>query len=335
MWANAPARMCVKPCARINELARQNATYYKPADSADRLRLVKMTALTPVTTLRSLNGETAAATIDPEVYITTNGRERQHNLKVLNLLQASFTNETKDQQFLDLGCGTGDFTRDHLLPRCSDVERIVAVDVSQDMLEYAKEHFAHSKICYDVLDISGNGVADFVQRYGQFDRVYSFFCLNWLVDQEKGFDNIAELMKPGGGCLLFFAASSNDMRLRSRLATITNWQKYRKALENTIPPSANLKDRDALLVYMRNLLKKTCLTVTTCEVLEVACTFSCVEELTDRLMEMCYLSTLVTDEEKPLLLEHVAKYAAESWSGEGTSRPHLSCKMFLVRADKP
>ncbi|XP_042150130.1 juvenile hormone acid O-methyltransferase-like [Ixodes scapularis] len=235
--------MCVvisaKLCACINELARQNATYYKPADSPDRLRLVKMTALTPVTTVRSLNGETAPATIDPEVYITTNGRERQHNLEVLNLLQASFMNETNDQQFLDLGCGTGDFTRDHLLPRCPDVKRIVAVDVSQDMVEYAKKHFDHSKICYDVLDISGNGVADFVQRYGEFDRVYSFFCLNWLVDQEKGFDNIAELMKPGGGCLLFFAGSSSAMRLKRRLATITNWQKYRKVSRHLAPLNTN------------------------------------------------------------------------------------------------
>ncbi|KAG0422226.1 hypothetical protein HPB47_001968 [Ixodes persulcatus] len=80
-------------------------------------------------------------------------------------MRGSFTDETKEQQFLDLGCGTGDFTRDHLLPLWPEVGRIVGVDVSRDMVEHAKRKFAHPKICYDVLDIGGNGVADFVGRY--------------------------------------------------------------------------------------------------------------------------------------------------------------------------
>ncbi|CAN7993364.1 unnamed protein product, partial [Ixodes hexagonus] len=217
--------------------------------------------------------------IDPDIYIVTNSTQRQYSLPVLDLLQDSFIDEPERQQFLDLGCGTGDFTRDHLLPRCPNVERMVAVDASEDMVAYSKKHFAHPKICYDVLDISGNGVTDFVERYGRFDRVYSFFCLNWVKDQEMAFKNVAELMKPGGGCLLLFGASSSVMRLRRELASMEYWQKYREMLEKTIPSSAYLADRDALLSHISGLLKNASLIPTTCEVLQMTNTYSSVEEV--------------------------------------------------------
>ncbi|KAH7944423.1 hypothetical protein HPB52_019421 [Rhipicephalus sanguineus] len=80
---------------------------------------------------------------------------------------------------MDLGCGTGDFTLRCLLPRCPPRARIIAVDSSEEMLSYARQMFAHPRIKYDRLDISGN-VADFAVKYGTFDRIYSFFCLNWV-----------------------------------------------------------------------------------------------------------------------------------------------------------
>ncbi|KAG0416789.1 hypothetical protein HPB47_006131 [Ixodes persulcatus] len=126
-----------------------------------------MAATTPIVENKPVNSETTYSTIDPEIYVVRSNIQRALNLQVLDLLQGSFMNDTKEQQFLDVGCGTGDFTRDHLLPRCTPLRRMVAVDVSEDMVEYAKKNFAHPKICYDVLDISGNGVAYFVKRYGR------------------------------------------------------------------------------------------------------------------------------------------------------------------------
>ncbi|KAG0411355.1 hypothetical protein HPB47_011537 [Ixodes persulcatus] len=180
----------------------------------------------PTSTSASVNGAAVSSTINPDAYMVV--RQRQQNIRALDLLQSTFVNETTEQQFLDLGCGPGDFTCRHLLPRCPPLAKIVAVDVSLDMVKYAKKHFSHPRICYDVLDIAGNGVPDFVRRYGSFDRVYSFFRLNWTNDQETGFKNIAELLKPGGGCLLLFRASGNLMRLNKKMAAMNHWQKYRK-----------------------------------------------------------------------------------------------------------
>ncbi|KAM7302421.1 uncharacterized protein ISCGN_017938 [Ixodes scapularis] len=155
-----------------------------------------MATVAPRTTNKLAHSKKPPITMDPDFYVKNNGYQRKFNLQVLELMRGSFTDETKEQQFLDLGCGTGDFTRDQLLPLWPDAGRIVAVDVSQDMVEHAKRKFAHPKICYDVLDIGGSGVADFVGRYGQFDRVYSFFCLHWIRNQERAFKNIADLMRP-------------------------------------------------------------------------------------------------------------------------------------------
>lgn len=278
----------------------------------------------------------ASTTIDPDFYIANNSGQRASTLRALDLLQSSFMEEAKDQQFLDLGCGTGDFTRDHLLPRCPNVGKMVAVDVSADMVEYAKKHFAHPKICYDVLDISTNDVTDFVQRYGQFDRVYSFFCLHWVRDQEAAFKNIAELMKPGGGCLLLFMASNTSMQLPKRLATLDHWQKYRKILEDTISPSADLEDRDAFVSYIRGLLKSANLIPATCEVLQVKRTWSSFEEFTK--MHIAFnrwLSSLVTEEEKSRLVSDIGELAADVWSEKEAGGSLFTSTRFLVRAQKP
>ncbi|KAM7299722.1 juvenile hormone acid O-methyltransferase-like [Ixodes scapularis] len=289
--------------------------------------LEEVTANTPA------NNGTTYATIDPDIYIVNNNPQRAFNLRILDLLQASFMDDTKEQQFLDVGCGTGDFTRDHLLPRCTPLERMVAVDVSEDMVDYAKKNFAHPKIFYDVLDISGNGVADFVERYGQFDRVYSFLCLQRTNNQEAVFKNISGLLKPGGGCLLLFGASSSGVRLNKTLATMDHWKKYRKVFENTTPPSGDLESRDALLSYMSNLLKNAGLVPTTCELLQEPPSHSSLEEVTGFLMTVNCLSALVTEEEKPLLLKDVTEFTARLWAGKEAGSSSLPCCMFLLPHD--
>ncbi|XP_002435053.3 juvenile hormone acid O-methyltransferase isoform X2 [Ixodes scapularis] len=294
-----------------------------------------MAAFSTIPSSTRVNCNTTRAIINPDAYIGRNSMQRQDNLRVLDLFQSSFMDDIKKPQILDVGCGTGDFTRDHLLPRCPDVERIVAVDISQDMVEFAREHFAHPKIRYDVFDISRHDMTEFVERYGQFDRVYSFFCLSWTNDQETALKNIEELLKPGGGCLLLFTATSSIMRLRKKLSSIDHWQKYRKMIEYSFPPSVDLVSRDALLSYISGLLKKTSLIPTTCEVLQVTHTYSSFDELAQMHMSLNRLSNLVPKEEKPLLLKDVTENAARLWAEKEAGGSPFCSSMFLVRAQKP
>ncbi|XP_049512538.1 juvenile hormone acid O-methyltransferase-like isoform X2 [Dermacentor silvarum] len=79
---------------------------------------------------------------------------RQHIRWMLEFCQKVFRNEPDEtQQFLDVGCGIGDLTRDELLPRCLPCRRIVAVDVSSEMVEHAASHYQNDKLEFRRLDI--------------------------------------------------------------------------------------------------------------------------------------------------------------------------------------
>ncbi|XP_065301167.1 juvenile hormone acid O-methyltransferase-like isoform X2 [Dermacentor albipictus] len=130
-----------------------------------------------------------------------------------------------DQQFLDIGCGTGDVTREHILPRCPPCRRIVAVDFSPKMLEYAKEHFPHPRIEYKLLDI-GHDVEQFLAEHGEFQRLYSLRTLHWAKDQARAFYNIARLTAPGGECILLFLGRCDTFDFMRRMAQLEPWTKY-------------------------------------------------------------------------------------------------------------
>ncbi|CAN7974718.1 unnamed protein product, partial [Ixodes persulcatus] len=176
------------------------------------------------------NTEPTEYTLIPELYVNVYAAKWFFtSADVLRSVQGSFSSgPTEDQQFLDLGCGPGNITRDVLLPQCPPCRRLVAVDMSVDMLKYAREHFSHPKIFYDALNIMSDDLSEFVGRYGLFDRIYALHLLNWLKDQEQALKNIAKLMKPGGEALFTFRTSTPQMRFRKKLAGMPRWSKYAK-----------------------------------------------------------------------------------------------------------
>ncbi|KAH6940097.1 hypothetical protein HPB50_024717 [Hyalomma asiaticum] len=159
-------------------------------------------------------------------YAKNNRLQKKHSNLVLEFSQPAFLVDTRDTtRILDVGCGTGDFTRDSLLPSSLPCEKIVGVDISPDMIQYANRYSAHKKIEYCLLDIEKD-VSEFLNRYGHFDRVYSFYCLQWLRDQGDALKNISSLLSPGGQCLLVFPATHQPAALWHRLAKMDHWEKY-------------------------------------------------------------------------------------------------------------
>lgn len=93
-------------------------------------------------------------TFVPEVHGKGHTHQGSTSLLVLELMQASFKRTKGEQQkYLDLGCGTGQFTREELLKRCPLTARIVAADVAIEMIQHAQDNFVHSHITHEVLDI--------------------------------------------------------------------------------------------------------------------------------------------------------------------------------------
>ncbi|KAG0420850.1 hypothetical protein HPB47_003234 [Ixodes persulcatus] len=168
----------------------------------------------------------------PELYVKANALQRTVNIRALELLQPSFRDkpDADQQQFMDLGCGTGDFTLRELLPRCQPCRRIVAMDVAKEMVRYARENYPHPQIEYEVYDIADDALG-LVKSYGKFDRVYSFFVLHWVKDQVTAFGHISDLMTSGGECLLTIVARWTGYEIWRRIVRMDRWKSYAQPKE--------------------------------------------------------------------------------------------------------
>ncbi|KAL1484224.1 hypothetical protein MTO96_032704 [Rhipicephalus appendiculatus] len=266
-----------------------------------------------------------------QLYADNDELQRVLNLKTLDLLDMAFTpaDNTENQQFLDIGCGTGDFTRDWLLPRCPPCRRLVAVDASEQMLSYARANNAHPKIQYDYLNVGGE-VTDFVEKYGRFHRIYSFFCLNWIKDQAKAMINVSRLLAPSGECLLVFPAWSPTRELWKQIAQLDRWRKFSKVFEEFTPKSQDLEDDQARLSYLRDILDTAGLTANTCELLYYKVEYhKATEALVDIQLSVNPVVTSLSPEEKELLRKDVTNQV-QKWKSDSdfSARP---CTRELFR----
>ncbi|XP_077492503.1 juvenile hormone acid O-methyltransferase-like [Amblyomma americanum] len=189
--------------------------------------------------------------LQPQLYVENNSSQAIYNRRLLDVFQPTFkVPQCSTHQYLDVGCGTGDFTRDGLLPRCLPCRRLVGIDSSSEMVDYARRHSTQCRLDFHQLDIGGD-VEAFLSEFGQFDRVYSFFCFHWLVDQSKGLKNIARLLKSSGGCLIASYASHQCIPVWKQLAKMDRWVKYTEQLKKFIPETEGMSDSEMILTMSK------------------------------------------------------------------------------------
>ncbi|KAH7965359.1 hypothetical protein HPB49_006452 [Dermacentor silvarum] len=136
------------------------------------------------------------------------------------------------------------------VPPC---RRIVAVDFSPKMLEFAKKHFPHPRIEYKQLDI-GHDVDNFLAEHGTFQRVYSLRTLHWAKDQARAFSNIARLMAPGGECILLFLGRCDTFDFMRRMAQLEPWTKY----SHDVPYKKQHGERRTIIVEIDRCRGRAC-----------------------------------------------------------------------------
>ncbi|CAN7974931.1 unnamed protein product [Ixodes persulcatus] len=110
------------------------------------------------------------------------------------------------EQMLEIGCGTGEFTRDVLLPWSKPCRKMVAVNALRGLIQYAKANYPHPDISYEVLDAASRDLSNCLNKHGKFDRVYCFYCLYWIKDQKLALVNVGKLLKDDGECLFLFVS---------------------------------------------------------------------------------------------------------------------------------
>ncbi|EEC19789.1 acid methyltransferase, putative, partial [Ixodes scapularis] len=172
----------------------------------------------------------AVPTLMLELYIGANAMQRTAIIKALELTtKSSFVRISReDQHILELGCGTGTFTRQDLLPRCQPFRRIVATDVSEEMVHFARQNFPHPQMEHDGHDLRA-GASKLVKKYGEFDRVYSFFAVHYAQDQALALRNVSYPMTEDGERLLVFVARIPGFDIWRRVLGLDRWKSSAEA----------------------------------------------------------------------------------------------------------
>ncbi|XP_029843575.2 juvenile hormone acid O-methyltransferase-like isoform X1 [Ixodes scapularis] len=272
--------------------------------------------------------------IVPEIYIKSNQSQRAMGIQTLNALHESFgIKPNASQQFLDVGCGTGDFTRQELLPRCQPCRRIVATDISRAMVEYAEENFAHPQIAYEVHDIEGD-ISGLVRKYGKFDRVYSFFVLHWAEDLTAALRNVAALMTAQGECMLVFAAQLAMYRVWKRIVEMDRWKPYKGVIERFIPPSQDIEGRSGLYSYMLAVLQKANLKPRTFQLLTRDESGMDVDKFIQVELSIDPILPLLPEGSRREFEADVADIVRRFWTEKPAGDPQYLLHVFVVHASK-
>jgi trans-aconitate 2-methyltransferase len=126
-----------------------------------------------------------------------------------------------DESILDAGCGTGRLTADLLqaLPN----GRVVALDLSQNMLRSAREYLQPQfgpraqVLAADLQDLPFENA---------FDGIVSTAAFHWVLDHDRLFRGLYRALRPRGWLQAQCGGGPNIARLLERMATIAGSPKY-------------------------------------------------------------------------------------------------------------
>jgi len=167
-----------------------------------------------------------------------------------------------EDAILDIGCGAGDVTKDLLLPLVPKTfGKLIGVDISEEMVEFAKTRCENSKISFEQMNIEAEDIpVDFEEG---FDHILSFYCLHWIQDQRKALANILKMLKPGGDILVTFLATNPIFDIYESLSKNGRWESYMENFKKYVSPYQNSENPETEL---EKLLKDVGFEVEVCKV---------------------------------------------------------------------
>lgn len=135
---------------------------------------------------------------------------------------------------LDAGCGAGDITNGIILPFLSPhFERLVGVDVSKEMVEYARDTQIHPKLSFQQFDLGLELEKQSLNGIKPFDHIFSAFCLTWISNPRVCLENFHKLLNPNGDMLLWW--SPNKRNAYEEMAKNNRWAKYMTDMDRFLP----------------------------------------------------------------------------------------------------
>ena len=95
--------------------------------------------------------------------------------------------DDKISSLLDIGCGPGDVLIEVIAPKLPKGCKIVGLDISEEMVESAKENFQSDNVEFHQSDISSefeDCVKNLREDQRLFDVITSFYCFHWVQNQK-------------------------------------------------------------------------------------------------------------------------------------------------------
>ncbi|XP_069675150.1 juvenile hormone acid O-methyltransferase-like [Periplaneta americana] len=167
------------------------------------------------------------------------------------------------ERVLDLGCGPGFVTTQLLLPRLPlDLDLLVGADVSAAMVKHASDRYCHPKLKFVQLDLGTDIPVDSELRTPGFDKIFSFYCLHWILDQRRAVRNIFNLLRPGGEALIVFVAKCPIFNVYNSQYQKPEWRIYMEDVHRFISPYHQSEDPGE---EFNELLREVGLDVIKCE----------------------------------------------------------------------
>lgn len=80
-----------------------------------------------------------------------------------------------------------------------DITEVVGVDIDKNTVEYAKKHYYHQKVTYQIGDALDQ---ELPSRLGGFDVIISFETIEHVPDEKRFLDNLYAMLKPGGTIII-------------------------------------------------------------------------------------------------------------------------------------
>lgn len=126
-------------------------------------------------------------------YMELRGREVNYNNSIEQPAMRKMLPNPNGKTVLDLGCGCGYNCNDFIE---SGAKRVLGIDISEKMLDTAKEKFSHPDIEYRKMSMTEISSLDM-----KFDLVYSSLAFHYVEDFKKLMDDIYKLLNDNGTLL--------------------------------------------------------------------------------------------------------------------------------------
>ncbi|XP_076672354.1 juvenile hormone acid methyltransferase [Andrena cerasifolii] len=150
---------------------------------------------------------------------------------------------------LDIGCGPGHVTHNLVLPKLHEKTHLVGADISQKMIDYASQKYRDEKrLSFITLDIQTQNLPQ--EEVGQYNGVFSFYCLHWCNDIKLTFENVYKLLRPGGKALVMFLGWNDGFDAYERLAKYPQYKSYMEDVERYMPFFHRCEDSRATMRQM-------------------------------------------------------------------------------------